>query len=455
MSITSINPTNGHKIKSYSALTVDELINKITHADMAFQDWKSRDLSTRIAHVQNFIEALHTSQDEIASLMVAEMGKTVSAAHAELDKCISFSRYCIENAELHLTDTVIDTEYKKAFTRRFPLGPILLIMPWNFPFWQVIRIAIPALLAGNTCLLKHASNVPGCALKLQDTFVRAGFPEGCFQSLLIGSKHVANAIQDERVRGVSLTGSEAAGSAVAAQCGQHIKKCVLELGGSDPFIVMPSADIDAALEAAFTSRMRNNGQSCIAAKRLIIHADIYENFRDRFWDKIEKIRIGNPIDPDTDMGPLASQKALNDINAILEQAREQGAHIRTGSQTLPTEGYFTHPGIIENVTKNMPLYTCELFAPLAIFFKVSTIDEAIHLANDTPFGLSSVLFSHDKNEQDKAMQTLQAGSTFINRYASSDIRLPFGGIKRSGYGREMGAEGFQEFTNLKTIIVAD
>jgi succinate-semialdehyde dehydrogenase/glutarate-semialdehyde dehydrogenase len=455
MSITSINPTTGHKIKSYSALSIDELRDKISGAHTAFDTWKSRGLTTRIMHVQNLIEVLETSGDDIANLMVKEMGKTLSAAHAELDKCISFSRYCIDNAELHLDDTTINTEYKKAFTRRFPLGPILLIMPWNFPFWQVIRIAIPALLAGNTCLLKHASNVPGCALKLQDVFSRAGFPDGCFQSLLIGAKDVAHVIQDERIRGVSLTGSEAAGSAVAAQCGQHIKKCVLELGGSDPFIIMPSADIDAALEASFISRMRNNGQSCIAAKRLIIHADIYDDFRDRFFDKVEKICIGDPLDSDTDMGPLASQKALEDINAILEQAREQGAHIRPGQQILPTEGYFIPPGIIENVTKDMSLYTCELFAPLAILFKVNDIDEAIHLANDTPFGLSSVLFSQDEREQGMAIQGLHAGSTFINRYASSDIRLPFGGIKRSGYGREMGAEGFQEFTNLKTIIVAD
>jgi succinate-semialdehyde dehydrogenase/glutarate-semialdehyde dehydrogenase len=354
-----------------------------------------------------------------------------------------------------LADDVLDTEYKRALTTPLPLGPILLIMPWNFPFWQVIRVAIPALLAGNTVLLKHASNVPQCALQLEALFLAAEFDQCCFQSLLIGSDQVEPLLADPRIKGVSLTGSETAGSAVASACGEHIKKTVLELGGSDPFLVMPSADLDAAVEAAIISRTRNNGQSCIAAKRFIIHEHVYEEFRAKYLTVLHNLNLGDPLDSNTDIGPLVSKQALKDANLMVENAVSQGAEFAESIQPLPEKGFYIIPGILENIDSNMWIFTQEIFAPIAMFFKIESINQAIALANDTPFGLSSVLFSNDQIEIDLAIDWIEAGSTFVNRYASSDIRLPFGGVKRSGYGREMAKAGMLEFTNLKTVIIAN
>ncbi len=454
MTIRSKNPATEQVIKTYQALTAPEIEQKLDQAQTAFETWRTTELSARQALVLRLADSLEDRADEAAQAMTMEMGKTLKAAHAELGKCIQFCRYSAEISGDYLSDTDIQTEYKRAFTRPLPLGPILLVMPWNFPFWQVIRVAVPALLAGNTCLLKHASNVPLCALKLEELFAQAGFPKGAFQTLLIGSRHVEAILKDERVKAASLTGSEAAGSAVAAVCGTTIKPCVLELGGADPFIVMPSADMDAAIKAAITGRMRNNGQSCIAAKRLIVHADIYDDFKARFMAQINAIILGDPLDPNTDMGPLCSQRALKGAKKPLLRAIEQGAVATSGAQKLPPTGYYMRPAVIENITKEMDIYYQEIFAPVAMLFKVDTFEDALTLANDSLLGLSSVLFSNDETEINTAIAELQSGSTFINRYASSDIRLPFGGIKRSGFGREMGKEGFREFTNLKTVIIA-
>ena len=454
MAIQSQNPTSGTVFKSYSAYNNEKIESILAAANREFHEWKQSSLNARTVLVRRLADTLEKTAEIYAKIMTNEMGKTLNSSHAEINKCIQFCRYTADIADKYLCDECIQSEYKKAFTRPLPLGTILLVMPWNFPFWQVIRVAVPVLLSGNTCLLKHASNVPGCALALEKLFLLAGFPRGAFQTLLVESGKVTQIIEDERIHGASLTGSEYAGSQVAAVCGKQIKKCVLELGGSDPFIVMPSADIGEAINAAFTSGMRNNGQSCIAAKRLIIHDDIYEKFKVGLAKRINKMVIGDPHDPKTDLGPLSSTKAFDEAEKILCTAISAGARSLASNHTLPKRGYYMRPGLVEGVTKDMALYSQEIFAPVAMLFKVSSLSEAITLANDIPFGLSSVLFSNDVAEQDRAIAELESGSTYINRYASSDIRLPFGGIKCSGFGREMAREGLLEFTNLKTIIVA-
>ncbi len=455
MTIKSINPATGETVNTYQEMSTAMLRAKLAKADHTYDIWRTTDLQERAQCVERLADVLEALAHEFAHLMSLEMGKTLSASHAELGKCIQYCRYMAKQASHYLADEIVETEYKKALVRPLPLGVVLLVMPWNYPFWQVLRVAVTAILAGNTCLLKHASNVPECALALETIFDKAGFFEGVFQTLLIGANTVETLIKDECVKAVSLTGSEQAGAAVASLCGKHIKKCVLELGGSDPFIVMPSADVTAAVDAAFTSRMRNNGQSCIAAKRLIIHADIYESFKAAYVKKMNAVNIGDPLRPDTELGPLSSRKALQDVNATLTKATSAGVQITTTSHILPKHGFFIRPSLIENIEENMEIYRQEIFAPIALLFKVSSLQHAITLANDTDFGLSSVLFSNDKAEHDEAIAHLEAGSTYINRYASSDIRLPFGGIKRSGFGREMGKAGMLEFTNLKTVIIAN
>lgn len=453
--IKSINPATGKTIRTYTELDTAGIETALVQAERAFDRWRKTELAVRAQLVRALADTLEATAGASARLMTTEMGKTLVAGHAEIDKCVKYCRYTADMAHIYLADETVETEYKKSFTRPLPLGTILLVMPWNFPFWQVIRVAVAAILAGNTCLLKHASNVPGCALALEEIFTKAGFPTAVFQTLLIGSSKVAAILADDRIMGASVTGSERAGSAVASTCGKYIKPCVLELGGADPFIVMPSADLSAAIDHAITGRMRNNGQSCIAAKRLIVHADIYDDFKAGFMKKVNAIKLGDPMDADTDMGPLSSKRALADAEKPLMHAISQGAIATPGNQTLPKTGYYMRPGIIEGVTKDMELYSQEIFAPAAMLFKVAKLDEAITLANDTTLGLSSVLFSRDETEQAQAINELQSGSTYINRYASSDIRMPFGGTKRSGFGREMAKQGLREFTNLKTIIIAN
>lgn len=455
MTLNSINPATGEPLQAFSQFEPSEIEASVKRATDAFRAWKGTALGERVALVEELANSLEATRTIASRLMSLEMGKTLVAANAEIDKCIEFCRHSAEFAPDYLADQIVRTDYKLAATKTLPLGPILLIMPWNFPFWQVIRVAIPAILAGNVCLLKHASNVPQCALKLDSIFTDAGFPQGVFTALLIGAEATPALLADQRIKAVSLTGSEAAGAAVASTCGEHIKKAVLELGGSDPFIVMPSADLDAALDSAIISRIRNNGQSCIAAKRMIIHADIYDQFKEGYLNKIAGLIVGDPFDPDTDIGPLVSEQALREANEIIENAVSQGAIYTTGEQTPPEQGFYARPGILENINSDMPAYNQELFSPTAMFFSVADFDEAILLANDIPYGLSSVLFSSDDEEINRAILEIEAGSTFVNRYASSDIRLPFGGIKRSGYGREMARAGMLEFTNLKTVIIAN
>jgi len=453
--IKSINPATGKTIKTYDELDFVGIEAALAQANTAAAQWGKTEIAVRAQLVQALADTLEATTDASALLMSTEMGKTLSAGHAEIDKCVKYCRYTANMAPIYLADENVETEYKKSFTRPLPLGTILLVMPWNFPFWQVIRVAVAAILAGNACLLKHASNVPGCALALEELFTKAGFPTGVFQTLLIGSSKVEAVLADDRVMGASVTGSERAGSAVASTCGKYIKPCVLELGGADPFIVMPSANISAAIDHAITGRMRNNGQSCIAAKRMIIHADIYHEFKAGFITKMNAMTIGDPMDAKTDMGPISSERAQFEILKMINLAEHQGAKLTSGTQNLPKTGFYLPPMILENINADMDIYGQEIFGPAAMLFKVTNIEEAITLANDIPLGLSSVLFSNDEAEQAQAINELQSGSTYINRYASSDIRLPFGGTKRSGFGREMAKQGLREFTNLKTIIIAN
>lgn len=452
--LTSINPANAKPLKTYTLHKKDDIENTLASAQNAFQTWRQTALKDRVRHVHTFADTLENNREDIARTMSLEMGKTIVAGRAEIDKCVSYCRYTADMARHFLRKHNVKTQYKATYTKPLPLGAILLVMPWNFPFWQVIRVAIAAILSGNTCVLKHASNVPACALLLEKHFFDAGFPNGVFSTLLVNSNMVAKIIADPRIKGASLTGSEHAGAAVASACGQHIKPCVLELGGSDPFIVMPSADLEQAIDHAITGRMRNNGQSCIAAKRLIVHKDIYDRFKAGFLARINSFNIGDPLQEDTVMGPLSSKNALEHVLEQINDALKAGATLTQSTASIPRSGFYLAPGILEGIQPSMDIYSQEIFAPIAMLFQVSNLDEAILLANDNPLGLSSVLFSNDASEHENVIQNVEAGSTYINRYASSDIRMPFGGIKKSGFGREMAREGLLAFTNLKTVIVA-
>ena len=403
-------------------------------------------------------EILENEKKEFARLMTIEMGKPIQAAVQETEKCAWVCRYYAEHAERHLADEIIETNATMSFVRFQPLGVVLAIMPWNFPFWQVFRFAAPALMAGNVGLLKHASNVPQCALAIEDIFRRAGFLDGAFQTLLIGSEEVQRVLEDPRVTAATLTGSEPAGRSVASIAGKQIKKTVLELGGSDPFIVMPSADLEAATATAVKARTINNGQSCIAAKRFIVHAQIYDEFEKRFVESMKALRIGDPMDEATNIGPLATAQILKDLEEQVQVSVAAGAKILTGGQKFKADGdlaggNFYEPTVLADIPKDSPACRDELFGPVASLFRVANIDEAIELANDTPFGLGSAAWTNDESDLKRFVEELEAGSVFINGMVASDPRLPFGGVKHSGYGRELGEFGIREFVNIKTVWI--
>src|SRR5437762_1916614 len=408
--------------------------------------------------MQRAAEILENEKNSLAKMMTLEMGKPIKAAVQEAEKCAWVCRYYAEHAEQYLADEVVGTTAAKSFVHFQPLGVVLAVMPWNFPFWQVFRFAAPALMAGNVGLLKHASNVPQCAVAIEDIFHRAGFAQGAFQTLLIGSDAVGKVLEDPRVAAATLTGSEPAGRSVASTAGKQIKKTVLELGGSDPFIVMPSANFEDAVSTAVKARTINNGQSCIAAKRFIVHDEIYDRFEKEFVDAMKRLRVGDPIDESTDVGPLATEQILKDLEEQVQVSVAAGAKLLTGGRRVKFDGAlgrgnFYEPTVLVDIPKDSPAYRDEIFGPVASLFRISTLDEAIDLANATTFGLGSAAWTDDERERDRFINELEAGSVFINGMVASDPRLPFGGVKHSGYGRELSEFGIREFVNIKTVWI--
>jgi succinate-semialdehyde dehydrogenase/glutarate-semialdehyde dehydrogenase len=458
MAIASINPATGETLQTFESLSQQQLDEKIQLAQETFRNYRRTSFADRAQLMLRAAEILEAEKKDFARVMTLEMGKPINSAVQEAEKCAWVCRYYAENAERHLADELVETNATRSYVRFQPLGVVLAVMPWNFPFWQVFRFAAPGLMAGNVGLLKHSSNVPQCALAIEDIFRRAGFPDGAFQTLLIGSDLVQSVLEDSRVAAATLTGSEPAGRSVASIAGKQIKKTVLELGGSDPFIVMPSADLEAAVTTAVKARTINNGQSCIAAKRFIVHTQIYEEFEKRFVEVMKQLRVGDPLIESNDVGPLATEQILRDIEEQVQVSVAAGAKILTGGQKFRAEGdlargNFYEPTVLVDIPKGSPAYQDETFGPVASLFRVANIDEAIELANATPFGLGSAVWTDDEVERDRFVEGLEAGSVFVNGMVASDPRLPFGGIKHSGYGRELGLFGIREFVNVKTIWI--
>jgi len=452
MPITTIDPTTGEaQPTQLETLTSDGIEQKLAKAEAAFRAHRRTSLADRAAKMRLAGQVLADEKTKFARLMTMEMGKTFKAAIAEAEKCAWVCRFYAEHAAEYLADEVVETDAKRSFVRYLPLGPVLAVMPWNFPFWQVFRFAAPGLMAGNVGLLKHASNVPRCALAIEEVFRRAHFPEGVFQTLLVGADTVAGILDDPRVKAATLTGSTPAGSSVAERAGKRLKKTVLELGGSDPFIVLPSADLDAAAKTAAKARCINNGQSCIAAKRFIVHADVYDAFTERFVREMEALKVGDPMLPDTDVGPLAMKSTRDDVDRQVRDAVAAGARVLTGGEPIGGPGFFYPPTILADIPEGAPAYREEVFGPVALLFRATDADEAIRLANDSDFGLGSSVWTRDEAEARKFVDEIEAGMTFVNAMVASDPRLPFGGVKQSGYGRELGRVGIHEFVNIKSV----
>ncbi len=458
MPIATVDPTTGEVLKTFEALTPEELERKLARAATAFEEHRRTSFAQRGEWMRAAADLLDAEVDQVAEMMTTEMGKTLKASKVEIAKCSKGCRFYAEHAEAYLADEPVDPRAVGAVTayaRYQPLGPVLAVMPWNFPLWQAMRFAAPALMAGNVGLLKHASNVPQTALYMEELFTRAGFPEGVFQTLLIGSDLVEQVIRDDRVRAATLTGSTPAGRAVASTAGDALKTTVLELGGSDPFVVMPSADLDKAAEVAATSRVQNNGQSCIAAKRFIVHAEVAEEFERKFAEKMAALVVGDPKDEATDIGPLATEQGREDVEELVQDAVQKGATVVVGGERPDRPGWFYPPTLLTGVTPEMRMYREEVFGPVAQVHRVADIDEAIRLANDTEFGLGSNAWTSDPQEQDRFVRDLQAGAVFVNGMTASFPELPFGGIKASGYGRELSAHGIREFCNVKAVWVGE
>ena len=451
MAIATINPSTGQLIKSFESLNAAEIEAKLQRAAEAFQSYRKTSFADRTRWMLKAAAILEPEKEAYAKVMTTEMGKTFRSAVDEVAKCAWVCRYYAENAERFLADEVVETGAKRSYIRYQPLGPVLAVMPWNFPFWQVLRFAAPALMAGNVGLLKHASIVPQSALLIEELFRRAGFPEGAFQTLLIGSREVDRILGDPRVMAATLTGSEQAGIEVGIGAAKRIKKVVLELGGSDPFIVMPSANLEIATSTAVKARIFNNGQSCIAAKRFIVAESIAEKFEHLFAEKMAALQVGDPFKESTALGPLSTREGVNDLDRDVRKTVEAGAKILTGGKPLDRPGDFYAPTVLVNIPKDSPAHKEELFGPVASVFRAKNIDDAIRIANDSRFGLGASAWSNDSAEQEKFVNELEAGMVFINRMVASDPRIPFGGVKWSGHGRELGALGIREFTNIKTV----
>jgi succinate-semialdehyde dehydrogenase/glutarate-semialdehyde dehydrogenase len=454
MPIVSINPATGKKLKDFSAFDEAEIEKRLSRAENGFRKYRRTTFSERSELLHAVTELLFQEKTKFAEIITLEMGKLFRDSIAEIEKCARGCRFYAENGERFLEDELAQTDAAKSYVEYQPLGPVLAIMPWNFPFWQVFRFAGPALFAGNVGLLKHASNVPQCALAIEQIFCRAGFHDGVFQTLLIEPDQVEKVIVDPRVKAVTLTGSEKAGSAVASMAAREIKKSVLELGGSDAFIVMPSADFESALSTAVKARIINTGQSCIAAKRFMIADQIYDEFLNQFVACMRALKIGDPMDPATDIGPLATEQILRGVHDQVQKTIAAGAKLLTGGNRIHGPGFFYEPTVLVDVPKGSPAYREEVFGPVAAIFRVRDAHNAIELANDTTFGLGSSAWTNDREEQELFASELDTGMVFINAMVASDPRLPFGGVKRSGFGRELGAAGIREFTNTKTIWIS-
>jgi succinate-semialdehyde dehydrogenase/glutarate-semialdehyde dehydrogenase len=456
MAIQTQNPATGEVVKTFDAHSPADVQAAIDKAHATFGRYRRTSFAERAVWMQRTADLLDEDNERIAQIMTLEMGKTLKSARAEAAKCAKGMRFYAQNAEQFLADEPVEAAAvgaKQAYGHYVPLGVVLAVMPWNFPLWQVVRFAAPALMAGNVGLLKHASNVPQCALYLEELFKRAGFPDGAFTTLLIGARDVEGVLRDPRVRAATLTGSEPAGQSVAAICGDEIKKTVLELGGSDPFIVMPSADIAKAAEVAVTARCQNNGQSCIAAKRFIVHADVYDAFADAFVARMKALVVGDPMDDATDVGPLATEGGLKDVVTLVEDAKAKGATVLCGGAPLEGPGWFYPPTVVADMTPQVAMWAEEVFGPVAGLFKVASLDEAIELANATTFGLGANAWTTNTAEQNRCIAELDAGAVTINGMTTSYNELPFGGTKRSGYGRELSAHGIREFCNLKAVWI--
>ncbi|MGW2127509.1 NADP-dependent succinic semialdehyde dehydrogenase [Streptomyces coelicoflavus] len=457
MPIATVNPANGETLRTYEAMGEEEIERRIELAEATFRTYRTTGFYERAGLMRRAADLLEADQKEIGKVITTEMGKPVKQARAEAAKCAKAMRWYADHAAELLADEepddadVKDSGASRALVRYRPLGPVLAVMPWNFPLWQVIRFAAPALMAGNVGLLKHASNVPQTALYLEDLFHRAGFPEGCFQTLLIGSAQVDDVLRDERVRAATLTGSEPAGRAVASTAGEMIKKTVLELGGSDPFVVMPSADVDRAAEVAVTARTQNAGQSCIAAKRFIVHTDVYDAFAERFTEGMRALRVGDPMDEGTEVGPLSSEQGLNDVVELVDDAVRGGATVLCGGERPDGPGWYYPPTVLADVTRDLRIHREEAFGPVATLYRAADLDEAVLIANDTDFGLSSNVWTRDDADVDRFVRDLEAGGVYVNGMTASHPAFPFGGVKRSGYGRELSGHGIREFCNITTV----
>ncbi|MGX1128975.1 succinate-semialdehyde dehydrogenase/glutarate-semialdehyde dehydrogenase [Streptomyces glaucescens] len=457
MPIATVNPANGETVKTYEAMGEEEIERRIQLAEATFRTYRTTGFAERARLMHRAADLLDEDQQDIARVITTEMGKPVRQARAEAAKCAKAMRWYADHAEELLADEepaeadVKDSGASRVLVRYRPLGPVLAVMPWNFPLWQVVRFAAPALMAGNVGLLKHASNVPQTALYLEDLFHRAGFTEGCFQTLLIGSAAVNDILHDERIKAATLTGSEPAGRAVASTAGEMIKKTVLELGGSDPFVVMPSADLDRAAEVAVNARCQNAGQSCIAAKRFIVHTDVYDAFAERFVAGMRALKLGDPADEETEVGPLSSERGRADVEELVDDAVRGGATVLCGGERPDGPGWFYPPTVLAGITREMRIHREEAFGPVATLYRAGDLDEAVLIANDSSFGLSSNVWTRDGNEVDRFVRDLEAGGVYVNGMTASHPAFPFGGVKRSGYGRELSGHGIREFCNITTV----
>jgi succinate-semialdehyde dehydrogenase/glutarate-semialdehyde dehydrogenase len=454
MTIASVNPATGRTLATFAPHDGAAVEEALARAASLLRSWRETPFAQRGAVLQRAAELLESEKERFGELMTLEMGKPIGAAVAEAEKCAWVCRYYAEHAESFLAPERVATDAAESGVRYEPLGCVLAVMPWNFPFWQVFRFAAPALMAGNVALLKHASNVPRCALAIEEIFRRAGLPDGGFRTLLVGAAEVAPLIEDARVAAVTLTGSEAAGVAVGRRAGGAIKKCVLELGGSDPFVVLPSADVAAAAETAVRARTINNGQSCIAAKRFVVHEAVYDAFLQRFVGGMASLRVGDPLDPATEVGPLATAAIRDELAAQVERSVAAGARVLLGGRAIAGAGFFYEPTVLVDPQPASPARDEELFGPVGVVFRVRDLDEAIAVANHRVFGLGASVWTNDAAERARLLAEIEAGSVFVNGMVKSDPRLPFGGIKRSGFGRELSVQGIREFVNVKTYWVA-